>query len=124
MNYPYQTADPAHYRLLRKHAQHNKNHPTEAEALLWGYLRADGLGVTFKRQHIIGDFIVDFVSLENKLVVEIDGEYHHLPAQMECDEIRTQWLKTRGYRVIRFTNNELFTNINKVLEKNENNLYE
>ncbi len=50
MSYGYQTADPAQYELLREHAKYNRNHPTEAESLLWQYLRANALGETFKRQ--------------------------------------------------------------------------
>ena len=124
VNYEYQTADPAWYRLLHEHARHNRNHPTEAEALLWQYLRADGLGATFKRQHIIGDYIVDFICLKHQLIVELDGGYHQSPLQQIDDKQRTQWLESRGYRIIRFTNEELFSNINQVLETIENKLYE
>jgi very-short-patch-repair endonuclease len=116
MSYDYQTADPALYRELREYAAWSRNHPTEAERLLWNYLRSCGLGVTFKRQHIIGDFIVDFVCLDRKLVIELDGGYHSLPEQAISDEQRSEWLKSNGFQVIRFTNSELFNNINQVLE--------
>ena len=117
MNYEYQTADPTLYQLLREHATYNRNHPTEAESLLWQYLRADNLGVTFKRQHIIGDYIADFVCIPEKLIIELDGVYHAQPEQQAYDHQRTEWLKSRGFRVVRFTNKELFTNIDFVLEK-------
>ena len=85
MSYDYQTADPLLYPLLKDNAKYNRNHPTEAEELLWHYLSSDGLGVTFKRQHIIGDYIADFVCLSHKLIVELDGGYHQLPQQQMSD---------------------------------------
>ena len=123
MGYDYQTADPGLYKLLKDFARQNRNHPTEAEALLWEYLSANRLGVRFKRQHIIGDYIADFVCLSHKLVIELDGGYHRLDSQQISDTQRTQWLETKGFRVIRFTNQELFNNIDKVLETIEENLY-
>ncbi len=123
MAYEYQTADPVLYPLLLEFAQHNRNNPTEAESLLWEYLRGRALGVTFKRQHIIGEYIADFVCLPHKLIVELDGRHHQLPQQQANDAQRTEWLESKGYRVIRFTNEEVFGNINKVLETIEENLY-
>ena len=123
MGYDYQTADPALYQLLKDFSRQNRNHPTEAETLLWEYLSANGLGVKFKRQHIIGDYIADFVCLSHKLIVELDGGYHQLACQQISDAQCTQWLEAMGYRVIRFTNQELFNDINKVLETIEENLY-
>ena len=123
MGYDYQTADPGLYKSLKDFARQNRNHPTEAETLLWEYLSANGLGVRFKRQHIIGDYIADFVCLSHKLIVELDGGYHQLAPQQISDAQRTQWLETMGYRVIRFPNQELFNNIQKVLETIEENLY-
>jgi len=122
MGYDYQTADPALYHILRENAAYNRNHPTEAEALLWDYLSADGLGATFKRQHIIGDYIADFVCLSSKLIVELDGGYHQSEQQQASDAQRTEWLQSRGFRVIRFTNEQLFNGIDKVLDEIKNNL--
>ena len=122
MSYEYQTADPTLYPLLRDYARKNRNNPTEAESLLWDYLKADGLGVTFKRQHIIGDYIADFVCISSKLIVELDGGYHQLPQQQINDSQRTKWLESRGYKVLRFTNEELFNGINNVLDKINENL--
>ena len=124
VNFDYQTADPTLYKALREYAQYNRNHPTEAEFLLWEYLRADGLGVTFKRQHVIGEFIADFVCLPARLIIELDGPYHQLPNKQVSDRQRTEWLESKGYRVVRFTNTELFTNINQVLETIKDYLYE
>ena len=122
MSYDYQTADPALYHILREHAAYNRNHPTEAEALLWDFLSADGLGVTFKRQHVIGDYIVDFVCLSSKLIVELDGDYHQAEQQQVIDAQRTEWLESRGFKVIRFTNEELFNGIDTVLDKIKDNI--
>ena len=122
MSYDYQTADPALYHILREHAAHNRNHPTEAEALLWDFLSADGLGVTFKRQHIIGDYIADFVCLSSKLIVELDGGYHQVEQQQVSDAQRTEWIERRGFKVIRFTNEELFNGIDKVLDIIKDNI--
>jgi len=113
--YPYQTADPALYPLLRDYARKNRSNPTEAEALLWQYLRTEGLGIAFKRQHVIGPYIADFVCLSSKLVIELDGGYHQLPNQQTTDQQRTEWLIQNGYRVLRFTNQQLFNNIDEVL---------
>ena len=117
MSYDYQTADSALYPLLRDYARKNRNNPTEAESLLWNYLKCDGLGVTFKRQHIIGDYIADFACISRRLIVELDGEYHQIPEQKASDDLRAEWLESRGYTVLRFTNNELFNGIDHVLDK-------
>ncbi|UCF85240.1 MAG: endonuclease domain-containing protein, partial [Desulfobacteraceae bacterium] len=84
---------------------------TDVEKMLWRFLRDRQLcGYKFRRQHSIGPFIVDFVCLEKKLIVEVDGGQHS--KQLEVDSKRSDYLKERGYRVLRFWNNE-------VLEENE-----
>ena len=123
MEYEYQTADPALYPLLQEYARHNRNNPTAAESLLWNYLKSSSLGFTFKRQHIIGDYIADFVCLSQKLIIELDGRYHESPQQQISDALRTEWLEQKGYSVIRFTNDELFNDISKVLEEIKEKLY-
>ena len=117
MSYDYQTAAPALYPLLRGYARENRNNPKEAETLLWNYLRAEGLGAIFKRQHIIGGYIADFACISSKLIIELDGGYHQLPQQKTNDDLRTGWLESRGYTVLRFTNEELFNGIDNVLDK-------
>jgi len=112
------------YHLLHANAQYNRNHPTEAEALLWEYLRAESLGMPFKRQHVIGDYIVDFVCLPAKLIIELDGGYHQILQQQVEDAQRTEWLESKGYRVLRFTNEDLFGGIDRVLDKINDWLYE
>ncbi|MBQ6189974.1 MAG: endonuclease domain-containing protein [Bacteroidaceae bacterium] len=120
--YDYQTADPCLYERLKRYARENRNRSTEAEEILWELLRAKQLGVPFKRQHIIGDYIADFVCLPAKLIVEIDGGYHQLPEQQMSDEQRTEWLQRRGYKVLRFINEEIIADTNNVLEKIKQNI--
>ena len=120
--YDYQTADPCLYERLKRYARENRNRSTEAEEILWELLRAKQLGVPFKRQNIIGDYIADFVCLPAKLIVEIDGGYHQLPEQQMSDEQRTEWLQRRGYKVLRFINEEIIADTNNVLEKIKQNI--
>jgi len=89
--------------------------PTPAEAKLWAALRGDKLdGVNFRRQHAIGNYIVDFCSPENKLVIELDGGQH---ADLgDHDKSRTEYLESEGYHVLRFWNHEVVGNIDRVLK--------
>src|SRR5262249_17786417 len=87
---------------------------TDHHRRLWAALRDRRLiGYKFRRQRPIGPFIVDFVCIEHKLVVEADGGQH---ADNERDDGRTAWLEARGWRVIRFWNNEILTNTQGVIE--------
>ena len=110
----YRTASPDRYDLLKAFARENRNNPTLAELLLWKHIRNKLLGTRFLRQHIIGDYIVDFVSLSDGLVIEVDGAYHAEYEQMEMDEARTYALEQMGFKVIRFTNEEILYNIEQV----------
>jgi len=88
---------------------------TAAEAKLWSRLRAHRLGgVGFRRQHAIGNFIVDFCAPSKMLVIELDGSQHM--EQEDYDAERTSFLETKGYRVLRFYNNDVMKDIDKVLE--------
>ena len=112
------SADPVYYGKLKEYAQENRNHPTEAESLLWNVLSSKGLdGVKFRRQHIIGQYIADFACLDKNLVVELDGHHHSLPPVSEDDAIRTEYLNKEGYRVIRFTNEQVLQNLEETLSK-------
>ena len=86
---------------------------TPAERKLWAHIRNDQLGVNFRRQHAIGNYIPDFVCIEKKLIIELDGSQHL--EQEEYDEERTKYLEAEGYRVIRFWNNEVTNNIDGVI---------
>jgi len=110
------SADPVYYGKLKEYAQENRNHPTEAEALLWNVLSGKGLdGVKFRRQHIIGQYIADFVCLDKGIIIELDGRHHSLPPVSEDDVIRTKYLNEEGYSVIRFTNEQVLHNLDNTL---------
>lgn len=120
----YNTASPDRYILLKDFALKNKQFPTEAEKLLWQYICAKQLTVKFNRQHIIGDYIVDFVCIEKKLVIEVDGGYHSEYEQIEKDEFRTERLNEMGFTVIRFSNEEVLGNTPSVINIIKNKLSE
>ncbi|QAA81848.1 leucine--tRNA ligase [Aequorivita sp. H23M31] len=100
--------------LLLERAKDMRNKPTEAEAMLWECLKSKKLEYKFRRQHLVDDYIADFVCLSKKLVIEVDGGIHE--NRKEKDETRTSILNELGYRVIRFTNEEVLGNIDKVLD--------
>ena len=116
MAYSYETSDPILYNLLKDFAKKQKKNPTDAERLLWEHLKGGQLGQPFRRQHVIGEFIADFICLPAHLIIEIDGGYHQLPEQQVDDEARTQWLNQYGYRVTRFTNEQVMFDTNNVIE--------
>lgn len=87
---------------------------TPAERKLWSQIRNDQLGVTFRRQHAIGNYIPDFCSPKAKLIIELDGSQHlH---QKEYDEERTKYFEARGYRVLRFWNRDVMKDLEGVLK--------
>lgn len=86
---------------------------TPAERKLWAVIRNDQLGVNFRRQHAIGNFIPDFVCIEKKLIIELDGSQHL--EQEEYDTERTKYLESQGFKVIRFWNNDVMNNIEGVI---------
>jgi leucyl-tRNA synthetase len=104
-------------------AREMRQFPTRAEALLWEELRRKQLsGFKFRRQHIIYLFIVDFYCSEAKLVIEIDGGIHK--AQADYDQYREDVLLTMGYKVLRFTNEEVMGKMSMVLGEIMKNLSE
>jgi adenine deaminase len=114
--YRYQTADPSLYGMLKEHAGEGKKNPTEAEMVLWQMLSGKKLeGYKFRRQHIIGTYIADFVCLQHKLIVEVDGLIHELQENRVNDIERTKILTEWGFQVIRFTNNEVLFETEKTL---------
>lgn len=93
-------------------------HPqTPAEATLWRALRNRQTGFKFRRQHPIYRFIIDFYCAQARLLIEVDGESHLQPDQEEYDNARTKYLEDLGYKVIRFTNNDVRYNIQAVADK-------
>ena len=102
-------------RFKTKSALH-KRADTEAEQALWENLNRIPLeGTHFRRQVEIGPYRADMGSLRLKLLVEIDGLIHRQPAQKERDVVRDRWLEKEGYRVIRFSNHRVTTDMNSVL---------
>lgn len=88
---------------------------TDVENILWHYLRNRNMqGYKFRRQHVLRGYIVDFVCLEEKLIIELDGSQH--TEQEAYDARRTLMFESDGFRVIRFWNNEIIENINGVME--------
>ena len=113
----YETASPDIYPLLRAYARENRKNATVAERVLWEHIRHDALGVKILRQHIIGDFIVDFLAPNERLVIEVDGAYHAEARQKEDDEMRTEMLLKKGYKVIRFSNEEVLYDTDMTITK-------
>lgn len=94
---------------------------TPAEKKLWAYLRGNKLhGIKFRRQHALGNYIVDFCSVKQKLIIELDGSQHL--DQGEYDLERTRFLNEQGYRVLRFWNDQVLKDINGVVLAIENAL--
>jgi len=97
-----------------KNLRHNQ---TDAEGLFWYYVRNKQLGgFRFKRQQIIDKYIVDFVCFEKKLIIELDGSQHGNNDIINRDKIRDDFLKLRGFKIIRFWNDEIFQNCSEVLD--------
>ena len=118
----FKTAYPDSYSVTKENAKTNRSNMTDAESLLWHYLRQEQLGVRFRRQHVIGDYIVDLICLKQRLIIEIDGGYHNDIVQQQEDRIRQNWLESMDYKVIRFTNEEVFYNIETVISTIKGNI--
>ncbi len=95
-----------------------RNNMTEQEKKLWYYLRKRSISnCRFRRQYPIGNYIVDFICREKNLIIEIDGGQHNEEESIIYDKVRTAYLESRGFRVIRFWNNDIDTNIEAVLQE-------
>ena len=93
-----------------------RKNQTKEESLLWyRFLKKHPL--LFKRQYVIGNYIVDFYCHKAKLAIELDGSGHYDPEKMERDQLRTQYLESLGVRVLRFTNLDVTKNFHGVCEK-------
>ena len=103
--------------LILQRARELRHPQTAAEATLWRALRSRNLGYKFRRQHPIDRFIIDFYCAQAKLCIEVDGDSHAEASQKEYDAARTPYLKELGYKVIRFTNNDVRYNLNAVIEE-------
>ena len=102
--------------MVNTRARSLRKAPTDAERALWRALRGRQMdGLRFRRQHPLGPYIADFVCLERRLVIEVDGGQHGEPAQSAHDERRSTWLASEGYRVLRFWNRDVLRAIDDVL---------
>ena len=113
-----QGGGPLHKRTTPKtfaHAKELHRNPTPAETKLWAQLRAHRMGnVHFRNQHAIGNYVVDFCAPRKKLIIELDGSQHL--EQEEYDTERTTVLESKGYRILRFWNNDVLNNLDAVLK--------
>jgi very-short-patch-repair endonuclease len=107
LKYPHRNIQTA--RMLRKNM-------TNAERKLWSKLRSKQLGVKFRRQVPFGKYIADFMSLEVRLVVELDGYQHYMEEGIEKDKKRNEYFAAEGFKVLRFNNTEISENIDGVVE--------
>jgi very-short-patch-repair endonuclease len=94
-------------------ARRLRRESTDAELRLWSRLRAGQLGVRFRRQEPIGQYIVDFVCRRQRLIIEVDGSQH---AGSIHDRQRDDWLRDQGYDVVRFWNEDVFLHTDDVVE--------
>ena len=120
----YETASHEIYDLLKKNAKSNRLEMTESEKVLWNALRENIQGYRFRRQHAIGQYIADFVCLPARLVIEVDGGYHHSREQQDKDNIRTDYLEGKRFHVVRFSNEEVKANIKGVIQIIKDELFQ
>jgi len=111
----YETANKSIWPILKTFSKENRKNHTEAEKIVWEKVRNNQLGYKIRRQHAIENFIADFVCLEKRLVIEIDGDIHE--NQKEYDNARTFYLNQVGFQVVRFTNKEVLAEADEVVKK-------
>lgn len=111
-------------RKLKRNRSELRNAATVQEVLLWSRIRSKQLGVKFRRQHSFNGYIVDFYCSEKKLAIEIDGWKHNEVDVLEYDKIRSQFLHKLSIKVLRFWNNEINNNLEGVILKIEESLWE
>ena len=106
----------SHQEWLIRTAKRFRKDATEAERLLWRRLRRKQLeGYKFRRQQAIGRYVVDFVCLEKSLIIEVDGGQHAIERAKDIE--REKWLRERGFRIVRFWNNDVLKNPDGVVER-------
>jgi DNA ligase-associated DEXH box helicase len=116
--YPaYHTTDALSWHANIDNAKLMRHKPTEAENILWQFLRGKKTGFKFRRQHLVLNYIPDFICLEKKLIVEIDGGYHNELEQQQLDKDRENYLREHGYDIIRFTNEQVLNNPLDIVQK-------
>ncbi|WP_246615764.1 endonuclease domain-containing protein [Aquimarina litoralis] len=109
-------------KYLESFRKNLRNNGTSAEAFLWKYLQKSQIqGRKFRRQHSIGNYIVDFYCPKEKMIIELDGEIHNQAKKQEYDQKRTKYLEGLGFAVIRFENKMVFESLPSVLKEIEDN---
>ena len=117
---PFYNTDSQMWNVLKEKAKEARKNPTEAEFVIWERLRDKQITYKIRRQHVINRFIADFVCLEKMTIIEIDGKIHD--TQIEEDKERTEILNKLGFSVIRFSNEEVITSTDEVINKITNYL--
>ncbi len=113
----YKTANSLLYEILKENAKKHRQNPTPAEEVLWENLSGKQLeNYKFRREHVIDDIIVDFVCLKENIVIEVDGGYHNKPEIKELDKLKKEILESYGFRVIRFSNDEVLYKLERTLK--------
>ncbi|MEN8251795.1 MAG: endonuclease domain-containing protein [Bacteroidota bacterium] len=102
-----------------KNAQFLRDNETKTEKLLWSRLRNKQLGVKFRRQHPIGNYIADFYCHKAQLVIELDGIYHERSSQRKTDKLRDEVLEELGIRILHFTDDEVINDMPSIITKIE-----
>jgi phosphoribosylformylglycinamidine synthase subunit PurQ / glutaminase len=115
---PYYSSSPEEWFKLKLRTRELRHESTEAEKQLWQAIRNRTVeGAKFRRQHTIGPFVVDFICMESRLILEVDGTVHDQPDQRDYDEARQQYLEGHGYRVIRFKNAAVLETLETVVDQ-------
>ena len=100
-----------------KNAKQMRSNMTPVESKMWQIIRGKRFqNLKFKRQVLIGNYIVDFLCEDKKIIIEIDGGQHNEEVNIQSDKNRTQYLENNGYKVLRFWNNEVMKDIDSVME--------
>jgi very-short-patch-repair endonuclease len=103
---------------LKQISRQLRSNMTDAEKLLWSRLRAKQLkGRQFYRQRIIGDYIVDFYCPKANLIIELDGSQHYAVEGIKKDKMRDNYIREQGYKILRFSDKEIFENLTGVIER-------
>ena len=100
-----------------EHARFLREHATPTERMLWQRIRNNQLGVKFRRQHPIGNYIADFYCHKFKLVIELDGKYHNRDNQKKADSLRDMDMKVLGIKVLRFDDDDVVNDLETVITK-------
>lgn len=105
-----------HNRKELEHYRKNlRNNLTSAEATLWKYLKGKQLGKKFRRQHSVGNYIIDFYCATERIAIELDGAQHFTEDGMKYDAKRTEYLNSLNIKVLRFENVRVFEDLQNVL---------